>query len=136
LGTLFTTSDHPEDPFSSSAVIAEIRGEVASRIVADRHRFACSTIAGELVVVSNEGQPVLRLGDALPNIPPLLAGDRMLYATKNALKLVELDAPEKPVKIWLKTDWLGGVTTAPILIDSRVYFGTANKGLVCAAARN
>lgn len=35
----------------------------------------------------------------------------------------------------MQSNWLGRLTTAPVMADSRVYFGTDKKGLVCVKGK-
>ena len=35
-------------------------------------------------------------------------------------------------RLWMNTDWLGELSAPPVMANSRVYFATAKKGLICA----
>jgi outer membrane protein assembly factor BamB len=111
-------------------------GPVVGSIVASAHHVAFTTADGELIVAAIDGPILARASDALPGVAPLIAGDRVLYAAKGSLQFLELGAPTNPPKLWLKTDRLGSITAGPILIDSQVYFGTRNNGLVAARSHN
>ncbi len=39
-------------------------------------------------------------------------------------------------RLWMNTDWLGELSTSPVMANSRIYFATAKKGLICASAKD
>ena len=101
-------------------------------IVCDDNRVAVTTADGAIVVADWRGRDVLRLKDAAAAFPPMLCGDKLLYAKPGAIQRVEL--PSGTETRWLATEWLGAMATPPVLSDGSVYFGTAAKGIVCARA--
>jgi hypothetical protein len=40
-------------------------------------------------------------------------------------------ATEGEPQTWMKIDWLGRLTSAPVMAESRLYIATDKKGLVC-----
>jgi len=76
---------------------------------------------------------VLRLDATAAGIEPMLCGGRMLYCTNDYFEQVEFHSGR--VRRWLRSGWLGRVAAGPILADSRAYFATDAKGLICAGAR-
>lgn len=101
-------------------------------VVIDENRIACATADGDLVIADWRGREPLRIKGTTAGFPPMLCGDRLLYARDGAIRKLEWSS--KTDTLWCKTDWLGPMTTAPILVDGRLYFGTATKGLVCMQA--
>jgi len=76
---------------------------------------------------------VLRLKGTAAGIPPMFCGGRMFYCTDDHFEQIEFHSGK--VRRWLRSGWLGRVTAGPILVDSRAYFATDAKGLVCAGQR-
>lgn len=76
---------------------------------------------------------VLRLKGTAAGIGPMLCGGRMLYCTDDYFEQIEFHSGK--VRRWLRSGWLGRITAGPILVDSRAYFATDAKGLICAGAR-
>ena len=104
-------------------------GKVAGSLVADRRHVAATTVAGEAVICTWEGQQVASAKDVLPGLAPMLVRDRALLCRKRDLAVLRL--PGGQVKRWMRTSWLGGITAPPVLAGSHLYFGTGRKGLVC-----
>ncbi len=100
-------------------------------LAADENRVYCTTTNGEIVAVSWDGEMQFRLKNAVPGLPPLLSGDKLLYNTPAGLQKVDLSDKNAESR-WLASAWLGTITSSPILADGVVYFATAEKGLICA----
>jgi outer membrane protein assembly factor BamB len=102
-------------------------------LCADEERVAVVTTNGEIVAVAWTGQVAFRIPDALPDCPPSLLGDSMLFASRSgALQKCSLGQPQDNVARWLDVKWLGSLAAPPILGDGMVYFATVEKGLICA----
>lgn len=116
-------------------------GPVKGPVVFDENRLACTTGSGEIVVMNWTGEQVVRVSGAsgegstaadkppIPGMPPMLCGRQMLYCSPKALVRVEL--PSGKLFRWRDTAWMGDITAPPIVVDSRAYFGTRGRGLVC-----
>jgi len=127
-------------PLWSSAI-----GAVCGPVVCDQERLACTTAASRIVVVDWSGRQHLQLGGAaagrsgapemppIPGMPPMLCGQRLLYCSPKCLVRVELDSGR--TDRWRDTAWMGPITAPPILVESRAYFATGGRGLVCVGPR-
>lgn len=116
-------------------------GAVRGPIVCDERRLACTTAAGQIVVVDWTGQHILRVSGSagqgaagadrppIPGMPPMLCGEQMLYCSPGALVRAELASGK--LTRWRDTAWMGEITAPPIMVDSRVYFATSGRGLAC-----
>jgi outer membrane protein assembly factor BamB len=94
--------------------------------------------ASELVAIDvNAGEPgrrvVARIAGARPEAPPVVCREGILYRGPDDIMF--LPAGEQAARRWMAAGWLGEPTSAMILADSRVYFGTARLGLVCGKER-
>ena len=87
--------------------------------------------ASELVLINaNTGETVDTIPGALPGVPPVLGRDAILFASETGL--ARHDVTTGQTGLWVRTSWLGQVTSPIVLANSRVYFGTEHHGLVCA----
>ena len=111
-------------------------GAVTGPLTGDDNYLAAPGPDG-LNILTWNGQLYTRLDKALPGIPPLLLSDAVVYATASGLS--RMDYATGQSKTWCsRNDWaesLGAVTAGPLLANSRLYFPTARKGLVCARSR-
>ncbi|MGA2255375.1 MAG: PQQ-binding-like beta-propeller repeat protein [Thermoguttaceae bacterium] len=109
-------------------------GPPSTPLVPAKNRLAYVAAAGELVVVGLEdGRVEKSLSGARAGIAPLASPGALLYATKKGLMSY---ATGGEPRLWMSTDWLGELTAPPVMANSRVYFATAKKGLVCATAKD
>jgi outer membrane protein assembly factor BamB len=109
-------------------------GPPSTPLVLAKNRLAYVTAAGELVVVGLEdGHVEKTLSGARAGIAPLAPPGALVYATAKGLMSYTIGGGEP--RLWMKTDWLGELSAPPVMANSRVYFATAKKGLVCAAAK-
>jgi len=99
-------------------------------LAADEDRIACTTAGGEVLLLDWRGRLLLRVKGALPGLPPMLCGDKVLVCKEGAIHLA--DAATRQEVRWLATAWMGALAAPPVLADGNVYFATADKGLVCA----
>ena len=76
------------------------------------------------------GKEKKRIPEALPAIPPLRAGDGLLYCDKDSIQRYDLST--KKSRRWMKTSGLGAITTPIVGADSHLFFATDKRGLVCA----
>jgi outer membrane protein assembly factor BamB len=106
-------------------------GSVRSVVVCSDTLAACLTDASELVLVDfTAGEEKKRIKDALPAFTPLTMGDGVLYCDKDSIQRYDLSARKS--KRWMKTSWLGAITTPVVGADSHLFFATDKRGLVCA----
>ena len=109
-------------------------GPPSSPLVLATNRLVYVTAAGELVVVGlADGHVEKTLSGARAGIAPLAPPGVLLYAAKKGLMSYTIGSGEP--RLWMNTEWLGDVSTPPVMANSRVYFATAKKGLVCASAK-
>jgi outer membrane protein assembly factor BamB len=86
---------------------------------------------GDLVVVKlGDGTVKHRLSGATAGWPPLVSRGTVLYSGKKGLVRTSLEDEEPARRLWIDMTELGRFTSPPVLIDGRVYAGTATKGLV------
>jgi outer membrane protein assembly factor BamB len=72
-----------------------------------------------------------RPASPLPGIAPLVSRDRLIFATKDALMILDLEAGDARPSIWVDTGWLGTVCGPMTLLNSKVYVPVTGWGLVC-----
>ena len=110
---------------------------------------ACPTESG-LCVFDWAGRRKLLLTDAIAGLAPLLVGETAVYAAagvvddageqvaKQYIKHVKIpDGAEAERRHWMAVDPTihGDITTTPVLAESKLYFGTAKRGLICGEPR-
>jgi hypothetical protein len=106
-------------------------GAIAAPPVVDNDRIAVVTEAGELLLLRPvEGSVAVRAPAGA--VPPLLAGERILFAAKELMLLP--GAGEAPVP-WADTSELGRPVTPFVLSDSHVTLATESRGVVCLSPR-
>jgi outer membrane protein assembly factor BamB len=109
-------------------------GTPSTPLVLVKNHLAYVTAAGALVVVGLENGHVEKtLSGARAGIAPLAPPGVLVYATKKGLMSYTIGGGEP--RLWMNTDWLGDLTAPPVMANSRVYFATAKKGLICASAK-
>jgi len=108
-------------------------GPVAGTLTGDEDHLAFATAGGVAYVFTWTGRQVLRVEKAAAGIAPMLVGDQAVCLVEGNFDRFDLDSGER--RRWYSAAWLGEITTAPVLADSHLYFGTAEKGLVCAQPR-
>jgi len=111
------------------------QGEVgATTLTIAGSTLVAVSAAGDLAVFDIEtGKVRYRQAEALPNIKPIIAGEMVLYATKE--NLMALRSADGETQRWMATGWLGNMTASPVLVDSSVYFATDQFGLIRAGRR-
>ena len=108
-------------------------GPPSTPLVLAKNRLAYVSARGELVVIGLEdGRVEKALSSACAGIAPLAAPGVFVYATKKGLMSYSMDSEPR---LWTNTDWLGELSTSPVMANSRIYFTTVKKGLICANAR-
>ena len=106
-------------------------GKVSNDLVLCGDLVCAVNAAGELIVVdTTTGAVRARQPGALPRIPPLPAGDALLYATTTGL--MRYDLARNTSELWLATDDFGALTTPLIMSGSAVCFGTEKRGFIRA----
>lgn len=109
-------------------------GEVSTELTCDDRYIALCTAAGEVLLFDWQGTLKTQKSQALPGVSPMLWADALYYFTENSIE--RIDITKGDASTWLaRIGWLGRVTTGAIVADSRVYFGTDSKGLVCLRSR-
>jgi outer membrane protein assembly factor BamB len=69
-----------------------------------------------------------------PGIPPLISRGQLLFATKDALLLLDLESADAKPALWMDTSWLGPVCGPMTLKDSHVFAPITGWGVVCLGA--
>jgi len=88
----------------------------------------------ELVIMDADSGKVSRtVPEVLSHVPPLLSRDALLVAGESGL--LRCSAETEKTQLWMRTEWLGPVISPVVMARSRVYFGTRDRGLVCAVAK-
>ena len=109
-------------------------GAPGAPLVLAKDRLAATTAAGELVIIDlQDGRVARTIPDVVPGIPPLAAPESFVYAGKRGLMSCPI-AGDEP-QSWMNTSWLGRLTCAPVMADSRIYIATDKKGLVCLKSK-
>ncbi len=109
-------------------------GRPAAPLVLAKNRLAYVSAAGQLVIVDlEEGRVEQTVSDAVPGIPPLAAPESFVYAGKKGLMSCTTSGGEP--RSWMNSNWLGRLTCAPVMADSRIYIATDKKGLLCLKAK-
>jgi outer membrane protein assembly factor BamB len=109
-------------------------GAPGAPLVLLKGRLAYTTTGGELVILdATTGQVLNTITGVAPGLPPLAAPDAFVYAGKSGLMTCSA-AGENPTS-WMKTDWLGRITCAPVMADSRIYLATDKKGFLCLRSK-
>jgi len=110
-------------------------GPPSTPLVLAKNRLAYVTVGGELVVVGlDDGRVAKTLSGARAGIAPLAPPEVLVYAAKRGLMSYAIGGGEP--RLWMATDWLGELSAPPVMANSRVYFATAKKGLICASAKD
>jgi outer membrane protein assembly factor BamB len=100
-------------------------------ILLGRDWIAYTSTDGRVVFLDlASGQARAAVAGAMPNVPPLVIRDAVLYAASGALMMTtpQGGTPER----WMDVSWLGAVSSPVIAADGRVYFGAQGRGLICA----
>jgi outer membrane protein assembly factor BamB len=109
-------------------------GAPGAPLVLLKERLAYTTTSGELVILdATTGQVLNTITGVVPGFPPLAAPDALVYAGKSGLMACTTSGEEP--RSWMKTDWLGRLTCAPVMADSRIYIATDKKGLLCLRSK-
>ena len=106
---------------------------VAGRMTRDEDRLGWSTSSGRSWVYTWTGREVARIEGGTAGIAPMLLGEQALCVVDGDFACVDLAAASggaAPRK-WYGAAWLGPVAAPPVLAESHLYFGTAQRGLVC-----
>ncbi|MEI6082702.1 MAG: PQQ-binding-like beta-propeller repeat protein [Verrucomicrobiota bacterium] len=100
-------------------------------LVTDDKRVLCTTADGEIKAVGWDGKELFHLANAIPGMPAMLLGDKLLFCAQGEFTAVDLSAKNEESR-WLEItpDFLGKVIAPPILANGFVYFVTDQKGLV------
>jgi outer membrane protein assembly factor BamB len=84
----------------------------------------CRSLLDGRLIWSRETAP-------LPGVAPLVSRGRLLFATKDALMLLDVESADAKPSVWMDTSWLGGICGPMTLKDSHVYAPVTGWGLVC-----
>ena len=66
---------------------------------------------------------------------PILSDDALLYLAEGALMRYDLSTDETELWTKVKASWPGIPQTPMVMVDSRVYFATETRGVVCMKAK-
>lgn len=106
-------------------------GPATGDLVLGKRAIAYTNAAGQVVVLAREDGTVLRrVEGAAGNMPPLLAGDWLVYFGKDGPMRVSLQDDSARPMLWMDTAWMGNPVTPMVLADSKLYFGIAGWGMV------
>lgn len=106
-------------------------GPVKSSLVLGTDFVAAITSAGELVVLDPQtGEVRARQAGAIGDIPPLLAGDSLLYAAADGL--MRYDVLKRISTRWMESADLGSPASPMILSGASVYFATDKPAFIRA----
>ena len=107
-------------------------GPVAAPLACDSAWLVCLTKAGEVVLIDPEKAEVAaRMKDSIGGIPPVLAGDALLYCAKESLRRFDLVSMEGEHWATVRARWPGRIVSPMIVVDSHVLFATDKEGFVC-----
>jgi outer membrane protein assembly factor BamB len=106
-------------------------GTPTGPLTLDRGTLAYVNSDSELVLVdAATGAPRERVAGALPVVPPLVSRDAVLFAGKDGL--MRHNTAMHETQLWMRTGWMGPITSPAVMAGSRVFFGTEGRGLICA----
>ena len=109
-------------------------GRVAGSLVCDTTVIAGASDSGSVWVFNWSGDPVLEKSETTPGITPMIAGDRILHFIPDAIEYFDV-ATGETVRPLGRLGWMGQAVTPAIQVDSRLYFVTEKRGLVCIRPR-
>ncbi|MBL8799575.1 MAG: PQQ-binding-like beta-propeller repeat protein [Planctomycetia bacterium] len=111
--------------------VVEIKcGAMRGCLVADGLRLVGVAETREIVLIDPaQGKELQRIPGARADLPPVLAGDVLLYADQRSIQ--RFDLATRQATRWMDVAWLGGVTAPMTVRDAHVLFAT-KRGLVCA----
>jgi hypothetical protein len=106
-------------------------GPIKSSLALGADFVSAITSAGELVILDAQtGEVRARQTGANADIPPLLAGDALLYVAADGL--MRYDVVNKTSTRWIGNANLGSLTSPMILSGSSVYFATDKPAFIRA----
>jgi outer membrane protein assembly factor BamB len=109
-------------------------GSPATPLTLRRGTLAYVSTGSELILVDAESGEVRdRVAGALPAVPPLVSRDAVLFAGETGL--MRHNTATAQTQLWMRTGWMGAITSPAVASGSRVYFGTEGRGLVCAVGK-
>jgi outer membrane protein assembly factor BamB len=100
------------------------------RLVCDDTHLVGVTKENAIFVFDWNGSLITKITDIKVGTLPMLCDDSVLYFSDTSITLVNLHTRVKK-NIAGNLGWLGTITTPAIMAESHLYFGTANKGLIC-----
>jgi outer membrane protein assembly factor BamB len=119
---------HDEPPFTINAD--------AVQLVSDDLHLACTTQSGTILVINPQsGAALPPIPDVTPAVPPLLAGDAMLYYARDSIRRFDLTSNQSTLWTKVQPSWLGTMRSPMIMIDSHLLFATDKRGLICMKPR-
>ena len=106
-------------------------GAVKSALVLGTDFVAAVSSAGELIVLDAQtGEMRARQRGAIRDLPPLLAGDALLYAAADGLR--RYDVVNKASTRWMENADFGSLTSPMILSASSIYFASDKPAFIRA----
>lgn len=109
-------------------------GAPGAPLVLAKNRLIYVNTAGQMQVLDlDTGATEKTLDEVTPGIGPLVVGESFVYSNKRGLMVCS--GVEGESQSWMNTGWLGRLTCAPVMAESRIYIATDKKGLVCLKSK-
>ncbi|MEI6846318.1 MAG: PQQ-binding-like beta-propeller repeat protein, partial [Candidatus Firestonebacteria bacterium] len=106
-------------------------GGVETLFAFSKDYLAYINTANYLIVLNSDGGALIaRLPKADNTTAPLLSRDDILYLSSGDIMYYNIST--KTSRKWMKTVWLGKISSPLIMVDSNVYFATDKRGFICA----
>jgi len=117
-----------------SRIWATDGGPPAGPLTLRRGTLAYVSTGSELILMDAEsGEVRERVAGAMAVVPPLVSRDAVLFAGETGL--MRHNTARGRTQLWMRTGWMGAITSPAVASGSRVYFGTEGRGLVCAVGK-
>jgi len=109
---------------------ADTNGPLNIELSIYKKKIACVNQKNEIFLIDQrDGSLIKKLTDVFQKSPVLLCRKGLVYQGKTDLMAYSFVKGEN--KRWVKSKWLGVPTSPLIMSNSRIYYATDKKGLVC-----
>lgn len=105
-------------------------GAITTYLVCNDAHLASGTNENTAFVFDWTGNAMFKITDIKSGTIPMLCEDTVLYFSSTHITLFNLNTGAQK-NITGSLGWLGTITTPAIMSEWHLYFGTANKGLIC-----